>query len=286
MKKKKKKKKEKDVDENNVYDDYIMSILEQRVDLNDKIKHVLFSLQYKHNPIKLVGSAAIKSQRYYGDFDCMSAVNKKDSAKEMFDEFNDIIARIKKDPDLYFIELKIQTTDKKFKYHKDDKLDLKTIQDNLKDINFFKIDLSMWFDYHFSDVSIIYQLFGDELTKDSLGVGIRDEIKELTDDGQYYKVLKRKFLIYRINGDDTKLKALTKIFNSELGLKYKVASNIEALELVLTYYHDPHTKERVRINLKMLHLEHYSLSNLDKEAKKLKKEINEKAEILNRHFPI
>lgn len=267
-----------------------MSVLEKRYDLNHKIKQVIFSLQYKNNPIKLIGSAAIKSQRYYGDFDMISAINKEDSPEVIYEQFKSIIEKIKKDPDFYFIELKIQTKDeKKFRYYKDDELDLKTIKDNHKNISFIKIDMSMWFDYQFSDVSILYALFGDPLEPVQLEKAIRDELKEFTKEGRFYKILKRKFTLYKgLAGDfdEKKLSELTEIFNSELGLKYKVASNLNALVNLLKYYDDPMTKARVLINLKLLRLEHYKIEDLEKHADALLKQVNAEAKPLLKNFPI
>ena len=255
-----------------------MSILEERTPPNNKIHDLLFSLRYKNNPIKLVGSASLKSQTYYGDFDMMSAINKSDDANTIYYEFKKILEKINKDPNLYFIELKIELNDnKKFKYYKDDVLDLQTIKKHLKNISFFKIDLGMWDEYAFHEVSIIYMLFNDKLTTELIEKSIRGEIKEYEKTGLYYKVLKRKFLLYKNTVDVKKLKELTKIFNSEIGLKYKIASNLEIINLVHEYYNDSHTNERIMINLKFLHLEHYKIRDLEKEAKKLKKEVNEKA---------
>lgn len=264
-----------------------MSILERRTDLNDKLKHILFSLRYKNNPIKLVGSASLKSQIYYGDFDMISAIDKKNSPEEIYHEFNKIIKKINNDPELYFIELKIQTNDEqKFRYYENEPLDLETIKKNYKKIDFFKIDLVIWYEYMFSDASIIYSLFNEKPTPEEYKKTVKAEIKEYEKEGNYYKVLKRKFLLYKIDGNKKKLKELTNIFNSELGLKYKVSSNLETIVNLLQYYTDDLTKERVKINLKLLHLEHYKLNDLEKHASELKREINLAAKTLSPHFQI
>lgn len=263
-----------------------MALLQPRSNFNDKIKNVLFLCQYKDNPIKLVGSSSIQSQKYFGDYDALTAINKNENYKNVYTEFENIISKINNDPDLYFIELKIQTKNKKFKYYKDDKLNLKIIKDNFYDIEYLKIDLSMWYDYQFIDVSIIYQLFSDSLTKDGLIDNLKDEIKDLQKDGKYYKILKRKFSIYKIQGDENKMSELTKIFNSDLGLQYKIASNIEAMELVYQHYKDKITIERIKINLDFLKINKNKFKDLENEAKKMKNEINKEAKKLNENFEI
>lgn len=260
------------------------TILEKRTNLDDKVKEVLFKLKYKNNPIQLVGSSSLRSQQYYSDFDCVSVIDKKDKPETIFKELESIINKIKQDPDLYFIELKIQTKDNKFRYYKNDKLNLKVIEDNYKNIEFFKIDLCIWFDYHFTDLSIIYFLFSQKATRKEREQGIKQEIKEFEEEGNYFKVLKRKFIFYKGRGNHKKLKQLTKIFNSELGQKYRLISNLETLENLYDHYKDNHTKERIKINLKYLGLNKYNPNNLEKEIDKLKKEINDQAKELNNKF--
>ncbi len=255
-----------------------MDIKKTRISFDTKILDVLEKCKYKDYPIKLVGSSSLQSQRYFGDYDGLTVIGKNHKPNEIFDEFSKIIENVNNDPDLYFIEFKIQlTNDKKFKYFKNDKLSLKVIESNHKNVEFYKLDLSMWHDFQFIDVSIIYQVISN-FNKDEIIKGLNEEIKDLLKDGYYYKALKRKFSIYKLQDNTKKMTELTNIFNSDLGLKYKLASNLEALDLVYQYYKDPITKGRIKINLEYLKLYHYNLNNLMQKAKELKKEVNSEAE--------
>lgn len=255
-----------------------------RTNHEDVIKNTLDICSYKENPIKLVGSSSLLNQQYFGDYDAITAIKTTESAISIFEEFNKIFESINKDTNLYFIEFKIQTSNNKFRYYKNNKLDLKTIESNYKNIIFFKLDLSVWSNYHFTDFSVIYNLFTDKLSIPHLSKSLTEDINELTKEGQYYKALKRKYSIYKLNGDTIKMKELTDIFNSDLGFKYKVASNLEAMDLVKDHYNDLLTRKRIKINLDYLKLYDYNLNDLMKHAKNMKKEINLEAEKIYHDF--
>ncbi len=254
-----------------------MTTVMLRTNFDDVVKDALDTCKYKEYPIKVVGSASLLSQQYFGDFDAITAISTKETAQNIYDEFNKIFESINRNTNLYFIEFKIQTEKKKIRYYREDKLDLSAIEKNYDDIIFFKLDLSVWTENHFVDFSVVYNLFADKLSLPHLINGLNKDIADLVDDGQYYKALKRKYSIYKIKGDTEQMKKLNDVFNSDLGLKYKVASNLEAMDLVKEHYKDDLTKKRMKINLDYLKLYHYNLKDLMKHAKVMKKEINEEA---------
>lgn len=264
-----------------------MELDKPRLNFNDQIRNTLHLCQYKEIPIKLVGSSSLQSQQFFGDYDGLTIIQKNDTPEQIFDEFNKIIDKINNDPNLYFIELKIQDkNENKKKYYKNNKLDLATIKKFYDNMDFIKIDLSMWHDYQFVDVSIIYSNNDTPIKKDDIKNSIDGDIKDLEKDGKYYKVLKRKFSIYKLDDNYKKMSELTKIFNSDLGLKYKLASNLEAMDLVHQHYKDKLTNQRIKINLEFLKLYDYNINDLMNYAKKLKDEINSEAKKFNNKFKI
>lgn len=257
----------------------MIELTQQRINFNDQIKNTLFLSQYKENPIKLVGSSSLQAQKYFGDYDALTYIKKKERSKNIYEEFKNIFKKTGSDPNLYFIEFKIQTKNNKFKYYKNDKFDFKTLNNNFDETEFYKLDLSMWYEFQFVDVSIIYILVDEylEIEKKEEINNLKVDIKNLEKEGKYYKMLKRQFSIYRLKNDKNKMLELTNIFNSDLGLKYKVASNIEAINLVQHHYKDDLTKKRIKINLDFLNLNKYNFKDLVKQAEKMKDEINNKA---------
>lgn len=254
-----------------------MTKLMLRTNFDDVVKDALDTCQYKEYPIKVVGSASLLSQQYFGDFDALTAISTKETAKNIYDEFNNIFKSIDSNTNLYFIEFKVQTAKNKIRYYREDKLNYETIKSNYADIIFFKLDLSVWTDYHFVDFSVIYNLFTEKLSLPYFINGLNKDIEELVDNGQYYKALKRKYSVYKLRGDNEQMNKLNEVFNSDLGLKYKVASNLEAMDLVKEHYKDELTRKRMKINLDYLKLYDYNLKDLMKHTKVMKKEINAEA---------
>lgn len=207
-------------------------------DLKKLIKTLTIS-----SKLELKGSASLASQKFPADFDfyCILPLSEIDKIK-------DVIDRIDQDPNLYFIELKEQKGAKKKKYYPDfdrDKL-------KLKSPDFVKIDLVAWFDNQFVEASCIYQFTVEKQSTEEYIDSLESDIKELKGQKRWYKILKRKFNIYKALGEKKKQLELTKIFNSDIGEKYQVVSNVEALILVLENYTDKKTLQKVKLNLKEL----------------------------------
>ena len=208
----------------------------------DNVKNLIKILTIK-NKIEIKGSASLASQKYPADLDFYTTISSNDIEK-----VRDVVNRINNDPNLYFIELKEQKGNKKKKYYPttySDKL-------SMKNPDFIKIDLVCWFENRFIEASCIYQVKQEKQTTEEYISDINKDIEELQKEGKYYKVLKRLFSIYRAKNDKKKQLQLTKIFNSEVGEKYQIVSNVEALVLVLQYYKDDLTKKRVALNIKEL----------------------------------
>lgn len=269
-------------------------LIEGKIKVDPDLASVITELSYKNMPPQLVGSSSLRSQKYFGDYDFI--VNITDEAhnpKDVYDNLNKILKRIDNDPRLYFIELKLQTKEpnvKKFKYFIGDKFDYKTLHDNFKDLDFMKIDLVGWLNYEFIEISCIYSLNQQKKTekqkKADERIKVAEDIKNLIKEKKFYKILKRKFLIYKMDKNKIKMRELTDIFNSDLGKSYKIMSNLEAIALVLSHYKDNLTKERAAANLHNLHQKGVNLEEVEKHALKIKKYINARAKELNDNFPI
>ena len=107
---------------------------------------------------------------------------------------------------------------------------------------------------------------------------LNDDIKELNKDKQYYKILKRKFNIYKANKDYPKLLELTEYFNSDIGKKYQTKSNLEAIKKIQEIYKDTLTNRKIEINLKDIK-EDININDINNEITKYAKEVNSNAKI-------
>lgn len=233
-----------------------MDVLEpkQKGELKDEVKFLLKILKFGSKSVELKGSSSLKSQRYFSDYDFFVSI-KKPKAEVAYKNLFSILKHIWGDDRLYFIELKLQTKDgKKVRYYPEDKPEF-TVDELAEvwgDIDFVKIDLVAYFDYRFIDVSVIYSFTDKKPTNEEYINGLRADIKELKKEGRYYKVLKRLFNIYKVEGNKDKLLMLSKFFNGDAGLFYSKISNNEAINTVKEHYLDDTTAKRIDINSQQL----------------------------------
>jgi hypothetical protein len=267
-----------------------MDILETKEGYNysQEISKLFNKLQFKNFPIELKGSSNLKSQHYFSDYDLMSIIDKKISILSAYKEFKKILKNIEDSDNYYFIEMKLETNDgQKKKWFLDDRFDYNSFKKYYKKINFFKIDIILWENNIFTEASCIYFFTFDKSEENNEDIeekSLRDDIDELEKEGKYYKVLKRKFNLYKIKDDKSNLLKLTKIFNSELGELYRKKSNLEAIKLLYYNYDDKLTNERILLNLN--EIGEIGYSSINKKIEQYDKFINEKAKQLNKKFKI
>lgn len=216
----------------------------------DLIK-IIKKLQFKNAPIEFKGSASLKSQRYYSDIDLFSQIDSTLKADEIYNEFCSILDAVRNDPNIYFIELKIELKNgRKIRFFKNDTLDKDVFMKYYKLIDFIKIDCITFLVNIFMELSIIYKMSNVKMDKGDYVRGLNEDIKELKKEGRYYKVLKRLFNKFKLDGDTEKLLYLSEVFNSDLGKLYQKISNMEAILKVVENHKDDMTKRRAQLNLK------------------------------------
>jgi len=237
------------------------------------IQTLLSKLRYRNYSITINGSASNVLLKYFGDIDLFSKINAKQTAKEVYDEISDILFKIHHNRNYYFMELKMQfTNDNKIKIFPHEKLKITDIENNFEQLDFIKIDLILFIDSRFVEVSVIYQF--SKNTKD-FQKSLKEDIEKYLSENNYFKILKRYFSLYSIKQTNKhKLDLLTEFFNSKVGYLYSVYSNLECISALLKEYSDKHTKERIKLNLAELH---FNLNNFEEGKKDLFKEINSEA---------
>ncbi len=250
-----------------------MNILETKYPLYQEELRELYSiLKFKHYKLELKGSSQYVNLKYPSDYDFYSHIQKKDT--NAFLEFlNNLIYRIKTNLYMYFIELKIEYPNEKIKFFKDD--EIKII--NKKNIQLVKLDIILFTNNIFKEVSVIYD-FGDKKTKNEIIESIVEDISNLKKENKYFKIIKRLFSIAKIQQDFNSLSILMNILNSELGELNLKINNIETIFLLEKYYNDYLTKNRIKINMYMI-----GTTDLAKAYRRIFNELNESAkEILSK----
>ena len=85
-----------------------------------ELRKIIHRLQYKQQPIKLVGNAGLASQQHSSDYDLVCSIHPAPTPEQAYSEFMRILDRTTKHPDMYFIEGKIQRQDRsKTKFYSD-----------------------------------------------------------------------------------------------------------------------------------------------------------------------
>ena len=261
-----------------------MDILDKKEanELDDVIKKIMLKLTFDNNKIELRGSSSLKSQKYFSDYDLFSNISKKYKADEAYDIFNEIIQHIKDDNlnSIYFIELKLQTKKgKKIRWFSDDKFNKDKFIKNFDDVDFIKLDVILYYDYRFIELSVLYSFSNIRLTVDDYVKGLKTDISDLKKDEKYYKILKRMFNIYKSDNNTKKMKELSDIFNSGLGKLYSKLSNYEAIIKVNDAYPSIRTNNKIQINLKHLQ-DNSNRAEIEHNYKKGMKSLNSKAKII------
>ena len=254
----------------------------------ENLANIIGLLVYSNSYI-LVGSSSFEFQKYSADYDLMNNINNYGEKKpnpNIFNQFLEtVIHRICKTNDLYFIELKVQLYNgTKIRFSPKNHYNPKALFDNYDNINFVKIDIIMNDNLILKEVSCIYKFDYKPISKKDFEKIIRGEIQDKIAHHKYFKALKRLFSLYRIQGeqyDDNlkKIYQLTDIFNSELGMKYSIMSNLETIELLLSHYRDTFTKKLVKLNLEKVGVSN-NIKDVGKNFKKLEHEVNSKAKLL------
>jgi hypothetical protein len=226
-----------------------MNILEKRVH-NDDVLHLISDLRFGKMPIELVGSASLRNQRYFSDYDFFSVTGKSTPYKT-YEELNNIIRKISNNSNYYPIELKIQLDngEKIKKFHPID-LSYDEFKSAFNIIDFIKIDLVLFTDSRFIEVSIIYKMnITKKFTVDMYTRELQKDIQELKKEKNYYKILKRYFNLARVTNNKDLMISLMKLFNSDVGQMYQYKSNLEAIKLVKDFYkNDDKVKQKIKVN--------------------------------------
>jgi hypothetical protein len=224
-----------------------MDILARREPPQELLKFIS-KLTWKPNKMMLLGSASLESQKYYADFDLVSYITK--NRDKPFNTLYKILSKTMKTKGMYFIEGKIQVSDKnKKRFYK-----LVDLNEEMfdKPFQFIKLDYVIKIGTLFYELSINYT-FESSSTKEEIIKAIEKEEKELISDGEFYKALKRRFSIAKLKKDKPTMVKLTKLFNSPTGEMYKDVAIMKAIKSAIdTGYKEPLDIKNYAISLKDL----------------------------------
>lgn len=248
-------------------------------DLDDNIKDIMDILKFKYDKLKIIGSSSLKSLKYFSDYDFKADIKYNYSDKEIYDEIKGILRNIFDNPNLYFVEMKIQNKEHKYKWFIGDTINYDDFIKKIKNMDYIKIDLLAYINFEFVTISVNYNFKYDK-NKEDIIKKLNNDIKELIKEKRYFKILKRIYSISKINNDNNNVLYLTKIFNSDIGYKYKLLNVIGTLFDVIKYYKkEPQIKKKIEIVLS-----NYKLPQTDKLLKKEYEKLNSEVNMFGKNI--
>jgi hypothetical protein len=99
-----------------------------------------------------------------------------------------------------------------------------------------KLDIVYWFNNRYIEMSINYYFYSKNklINKtDNIEESLKQNIYALYHQGKYFKMAKRIFSLLKIKIDNTLIKKLTTLFNSDLGKIYQIIGDIGTIDYLL-----------------------------------------------------
>ena len=271
-------------------------------EINNNIKMIgkLMSLESK---INIVGSANVKRNLYYSDYDLFENVKGK-SEQLIYNHFKAIFNIIKTSPNVVISDFKLGQNEKGESLRWDFSDIMKgekngiSFKKALKMDSIIKLDIIIYINGRFIEISDVFNIYLNgksnmNYSKEEVIKELTNDYKELVNDGNYFKSLKRMYSIIKLNDDkDVRLNILVDYFNQPIGLLYRCKSDLETINIILHY--NKFTLDQIKNSLQMIkeivsaypitnNLESISkLTNKDKIKKELTKQINIMKNYINR----
>jgi hypothetical protein len=212
---------------------------------------IIKAFKWDTNPFQLVGTGGLAVMSYPADIDGLVQV-KTFTPRSAYNNTKAVMDRIQKEPDLFFVELKLQNKDgTKLKFFSPEEFTKEAFYRffDPEQIDMIKFDCVMIFEgSHFKEVSCIYFLSNTELDMNKYQKTLFDDGVHYFEDGKPYKYLKRIFMANKI-AEVPNMKVLNDIadfFNSGIGRIYAIQNEMDAATIFYKKYNTfPFDKTRI-----------------------------------------
>lgn len=262
-----------------------MDVFKTKRGIDPDVKKFVDLFKYKNEKIMMKGSNNYINQKYYSDYDLLSYVVKPEPI-ELFKNIIKIVSKTANNPDLYFIEMKIQDrAGKKIKFYKPEDIKYEDFIKFYDNLDYIKLDYVVRLNNNFFEISSIYSIVnkGENRVFPDFVKRMKNDIDDVIKVGNYFKALKKIFSInsyYNRNNRPIDAKIVNQISNflnsEEYGKPYQIMGILEANKKMLENYNDPITLKKIEINLKDLKLKP-EIKKIDNYIKDIYKKINKEA---------
>jgi hypothetical protein len=209
---------------------------------NNNIKKIvkLMSLESKVN---IVGSAKIKLNIYYSDYDSFSTVKGKNE-NMIYNHFKSVFEIIRNSENTIITDFKLGEFRGKALRWDYESIKRKenngiTFDDAIKQKSMIKMDIVTLLNGRFIEITEVYNIYIDgESNSDYSIENIRkeliDDMNEQIKEGNLMKALKRKYSILNLDNKDKAVRdKMIDFFNSPIGLLNRSKSDLETMLLVI-----------------------------------------------------
>lgn len=222
---------------------------------NDNVLQIFKEMSI-NNHFNVIGSASIKRSVNYGDYDLSTVFkcNSKNCVKKIKNHFIKLFKIAKKNKDLWVTDLKIgEKNGEPIRWKQADlesnKKDNVSFEDALLMKSTIKIDIVYYLNGRFIEITDNYYFtIGAnktyvEPTKSEIVDSITESYEEYSSLNKHFKALKRLYSILRLKPKtEKKQELLLDYFNSEIGLLYRITTEIETIILLLENHKVPFGK--------------------------------------------
>ena len=227
---------------------------------NNNIKKIakLMSLESKVN---IVGSAKIRRNLYYSDYDSFSTVKGKNE-NMIYNHFRSVFEIIRNSENTIITDFKLgenakgeplRWTYEEIKRRENNGI---TFDDAIKQKSMIKMDVVTLFNGRFIEITEVYNIYIDgssnaDYSKENVRHELMHDMQEHIKEGNFMKALKRRYSLLNLdNKNKAEREKLIDYFNSPIGLLNRTKSDLETM---LTVIQSPKFDiDEIRNSLQML----------------------------------
>jgi hypothetical protein len=265
---------------------YIIYIMKKKY--HQKI-HNIANIIAVTSKVNMVGSAARRKSIYYSDYDLYEIV-KGQTPVDLYQHFKSIYIQISLMPNTIVYDFKCGVDSKGNPLRWDANSIMigenngVSFTDAVKMQSMIKIDIITVINSRIIEISEVYSIIingktnSKSSTKNEIKNDIIIEYKDKIRNGDYFKSLKKVYSIIRLeNENDGRLLILDKYLNSEIGLLYRIKSDLETIILIINRGKKFETDVIIQsLNLMNEQLSNYDVENIIETILKTKREKMEK----------
>ena len=210
---------------------------------NNNIKKIV-KLMSMESKVNIVGSAKIRRNIYYSDYDSFSTVKGKNE-NMIYNHFKSVFEIIKNSENTIITDFKLGENTKgeplRWTYEEIKRKENNgiTFDDAIKQKSIIKMDIVTLHNGRFIEITEVYNIYIDgESNSDYSIENIRkeliDDMNEQIKEGNIMKALKRKYSLLNLDNKDKMIREkLIDYFNSPIGLLNRCKSDLETLLIVI-----------------------------------------------------